>query len=126
MRFGSFFFCKALMSCCADERPFIIAKQHVNWAVQVWAADKLKKKETLPSWMATVSCKVAKTECALHIPEILAGEDKTIQRSICTFRPYQVANRSVGVHHVSSVSVNWLMFSSFTMQDPTTTGRSPY
>ena len=63
--------------------------------MRLWAADKLKKKETLPSWIETVSCEVVRMECPLHIREIIAGEDNAIQHSISTFRLYQVADRSV-------------------------------
>ena len=63
--------------------------------MRLWAADKLKNKETLPSWMATMSCEVVRTECPLHIREIIAAEDNVIPHSMSTFRFYQAAHRGV-------------------------------
>ena len=56
--------------------------------MRVWAADQSKKKETLPSWKATVSCEVVKMECPLHIWAIIVGEENAIQHSISTFYLY--------------------------------------
>ena len=80
MTFGSFFL-QTLIPSCALNRPFVIAKQPLTRTMAVWAAYTLKKKQTLypvPSWMAATSFEVVKTVCALHIREIIAGEDNAI------------------------------------------------
>ena len=63
--------------------------------MRVWASGKFKRKETLPSSMATVSCDAVRPECSLHVREIIAGEDSAIQHSRSLFRLYQVADKSV-------------------------------
>ena len=70
------------------------------------AAEKLQKKETQPSWVATVSREVVKTECPLYIREIIAKEDNVIHHAINTFSLYEVCQLAIGVHHVSFVSVH--------------------
>ena len=79
--------------------------------MRLWAADKLKKNETLPSWMATMSCEVVKRECPLHIWEIIAREDDAIQHNISTFRLYQVGDRSVSWQSECTMSVLRLLMS---------------
>ena len=75
--------------------PFVTAKHHLIRATRLWAADKLKKKETLPSWMAMVNCEAVKTECPLHIRGIIARQENAIEHNINTLRLHQVTRRSI-------------------------------
>ena len=59
--------------------------------------------------MATVSCEVVKMECPLHIWEIIAGEERTIQHIISTFRLCQVAKRSSSWQSECTMSVLCLL-----------------
>ena len=73
--------------------------------MQVWAADKLKKKDG----DSELQSGELKTECPLHIRGIIAQEDNAIQHSISTFRLYQVAGRSFGWQSECTMSVLCLL-----------------